>query len=263
VSDTPIIEEQDLVFSKEGHVATLRLNRPKKLNTVTPAMGKALFAIAEEINDDDEIRVVVLTGTGDRAFSAGSDVRVLDEYGTNWQLRNRKDYNRALYGVRKPIIAMVRGYCIGGGLELALTSDIRIASKTAKFGAGEIKLGWHGGAGNTQLLTRLVGYGKAMQMVLTGDLIDADEAYRFHLAQEVVEDTQLEAYTYALAGRIAGNAPIALQLSKHLIRMAESVSMDVGLLWENDSFAYCFTTQDAAEGRRAFVEKRPPDFKGE
>jgi enoyl-CoA hydratase len=254
---------QDLIYSKDGPIATVIINRPNKLNTITPAMGRALFDISADINADDNIRVLILTGAGEKAFSAGSDVKVLDDYGTNWQLRNRADYNRALWAVRKPIIAAIRGYCIGGGLELALTSDIRIASTTAKFGAGEIKLGWHGGAGNTQLLPRLVGYGKALQMLLTGDLISAEEAHRTGLVQEIVADDQLESTVNALAQRIAGNAPIAVQITKHLVRMAESTTIDVGLAYENDMFAYCFTTQDSQEGIAAFKEKRPPRFKGE
>lgn len=253
----------DLLFETDGHIATITLNRPGKLNTVTPEMGRDLFPVADEINRNPDIRVVILTGAGERAFSAGSDVKVLDEYGTNWELRNRADYNRALWGVRKPMIAAIRGYCIGGGLELAMTCDIRVASTTSRFGAGEIKLGWHGGAGNTQLLPRLVGYGKASQMLFTGDLIDASEAHRVGLVDELVADDALESSARDLAARIARNAPIALQLTKHLVRMSESTSLDVGLAYENDLFAYCFTTEDSKEGIAAFKEKRQPDFQGQ
>lgn len=252
----------DLRFAQNGSIATITLNRPAKLNTVTADMGKALFSIAEEINTADEIRVVILAGTGDRAFSAGSDVKVLDDYGSNWQLRNRADYNRAIWSIRKPVIAAIRGYCIGGGLELALNSDIRVASTTARFGAGEIKLGWMGGAGNTQLLPRLVGYGMALKLLLTGDLIDAPEAYRLGLIQELVTDDQLEPTVQGLAERIAANAPIAVQLAKHLVRVAESTALEVGLRYENDLFTYCFTTRDSQEGIAAFREKRPPRFEG-
>jgi enoyl-CoA hydratase/carnithine racemase len=257
------LTSDDLRYERDGAIATITLQRPGKLNTVTAAMGRQLFAIAAEVNDDDAVRAVILQGTGDRAFSAGSDVKVLDDYGTNFQLRNRPDYCTAIWTMRKPVIASIRGYCIGGGLEMALSCDIRVASETARFGAGEIKLGWHGGAGNTQLLPRLVGYGKAMEMVLTGDLIDAAEARADGLVQRMVPDADLDATTRALAERIAGNAPIAVVLAKHLVRMSESTAVDVGLRWENDLFAYCMTTQDAAEGRAAFAEKRPPVFRGE
>ncbi|MBA2679190.1 MAG: enoyl-CoA hydratase/isomerase family protein [Ktedonobacteraceae bacterium] len=255
--------QEDILFYRDGPIATIKLNRPHKLNTLTPDMGRALFPIATEINQDETIRVVILIGTGERAFSAGSDVTVLEEYGTNWQLRNRADYNRAIWSIRKPTIAAIRGYAIGGGLELALACDIRLASPTAQFGAGEIKLGWNGGAGNTQLLPRLVGYGKALQMLLTGNLIDADEALRTGLIQELVPDDQLEPTAWNMATTIAKNAPIAAQVIKHLVRISESTSLEVGLAYENDLFAYCFTTQDSQEGIAAFREKRPPQFKGE
>jgi enoyl-CoA hydratase len=262
-----VLENSDkqggLVFSTEGFVATLRLDRPAKLNTMTPAMGRELAGLVGHINDDDSIRVVVITGTGDRAFSAGSDVAVLDQYGTNWQLRNRVDYARMIWAIRKPVIAKIRGFCIGGGLEMALMSDIRVSDTTGRFGAGEIKLGWHGGAGNTQLLPRLVGAGKASELLFTGDIIDADEAHRVGLVDRLVVPGELDENVAALADRIATNAPIAIQLAKHLVRVALSSSLEIGLAYENDTFTYCFTTADSVEGQKAFAEKRPPHFKGE
>jgi enoyl-CoA hydratase/carnithine racemase len=254
--------EGDLLYSQQDSVARITLNRPGKLNTVTAAMAKELMLVAETVNGDDTIRVVILSGVGDRAFSAGSDIKVLGDYGDNWQLRNRKDYNRAIWSIRKPVIASIRGYAIGGGLELALNSDIRIASKTARLGAGEVKLGWVGGAGNTQLLPRLVGYGKALQLLTTGDLIGAEEAHRIGLVQEVVEDESLESFTTELADRIAQNPPIAVQLIKHLVRISESTSLAVGFEYENDLFSYCFTTKDHEEGIAAFQGKRSPVFQG-
>jgi enoyl-CoA hydratase/carnithine racemase len=252
----------DLLFRREGSIATIILNRPSKLNTVTAAMSTRLLELADAINEDDAIRAVVLTSAGERAFSAGSDIKALDDYGSNWQLRHRKDYNRAIWSIRKPVFAAIRGYAIGGGLELALSCDIRVATRTAQFGAGEVKLGWLGGAGNTQLLPRLVGYGKALQLLMTGDRIDAVEACRLGLVQEVVEDADLEPFTYALARRTADNPPIAVQLIKHLVRVSESTPLSVGFDYENDLFTYCFTTKDHEEGIAAFREKRKPDFKG-
>lgn len=254
---------ESVLWRQDGRVATIALNRPHKLNAVTPEMTRTLLDLAARINADDGIRAVVLTGAGERAFSAGTDITTLDQWGTNWQIRNRADYCRALWGVRKPMVAAVRGYAIGGGLELALACDIRIASPTARFGAGEVKLGWLGGAGATQLLPRLVGSGNALRMLLTGDLIDAAEAHRIGLVQEVVPDETLESAAGELAERIAQNAPLAAQLIKHLVRVAESTSLDVGLQYENDMFAYCFTTKDHEEGMAAFGEKRTPNFRGE
>ena len=126
----------DILFDKSRGVASITLNRPSKLNAVTAAMGRHLFAIAADINADESVRAVILAASGERAFSAGSDVHALDDYGTNWQLRNRADYCAAIWSIRVPVVASIRGYCIGGGLELALVADIRLASETARFGAG-------------------------------------------------------------------------------------------------------------------------------
>ena len=252
----------ELLFEQDGAVATITLNRPEKLNTMTPAMGKALIQLVSHINNEESIRVVILTGTGSKAFSAGSDIKVLDDYGSNWQLRNRIDYARELWKIRKPVIAKIRGYCIGGGLEMALMSDIRYATPDSKFGAGEIKLGWHGGAGNTQLLPRVMSPGRALEMLLTGDIVSAAEAQDWGLVDRIFDDADIDAKVADLAARIAGNAPIASELAKHLVRVSMSTAVDVGLQYENDTFAYCFTTEDSDEGRAAFTEKRKPKFKG-
>jgi enoyl-CoA hydratase/carnithine racemase len=252
----------ELLYEQDGAVATITLNRPEKLNTMTPAMGKAIIQLVTYINNEDSIRVVILTGTGSRAFSAGSDIKVLDDYGSNWQLRNRIDYARELWKIRKPVIAKIRGYCIGGGLEMALMSDIRYATPDSKFGAGEIKLGWHGGAGNTQLLPRVMSPGRALEMLLTGDIVSAAEAQDWGLVDRIFDDADIDAKVADLAARIAGNAPIASELAKHLVRVSMSTAVDVGLQYENDTFAYCFTTEDSDEGRAAFAEKRKPNFRG-
>jgi enoyl-CoA hydratase/carnithine racemase len=252
----------ELLYEQDGAVATITLNRPEKLNTMTPAMGKAIIQLVTYINNEESIRVVILTGTGSRAFSAGSDIKVLDDYGSNWQLRNRIDYARELWKIRKPVIAKIRGYCIGGGLEMALMSDIRYATPDSKFGAGEIKLGWHGGAGNTQLLPRVMSPGRALEMLLTGDIVSAAEAQDWGLVDRIFDDADIDAKVADLAARIAGNAPIASELAKHLVRVSMSTAVDVGLQYENDTFAYCFTTEDSDEGRAAFAEKRRPNFRG-
>lgn len=252
----------ELKFEVVGPIATITLNRPQKLNTMTPAMGKALLQIVFYVNNTEDIRVVILTGEGTKAFSAGSDIKVLDDYGSNWQLRNRTDYARELWKIRKPVVAKIRGYCIGGGLEMALMCDIRYSTADAKFGAGEIKLGWHGGAGNTQLLPRYMSTGRAMEMLLTGDMISAAEAEKSGLVDRIVDEDELDQKVAELAVRIATNSPIASQLAKHLVRVSMSTAVDVGLAYENDTFSYCFTTEDSQEGRAAFVEKRAPHFQG-
>jgi len=257
---------EDIRIDRDGHVATITIDRPEKLNAMTVEMDRRMNALVYEVNNDDEVRCVVLTGAGDRAFSAGSDITDLDEYGTNWQYRNRtarnEDYALGIWTVRKPIVAAVGGYAIGGGLEMICASDIRIATPESMFAAGEIRWGWHGGSGATQHLTRAIGPGHAARLLLTGDRIDGNEAYRIGLVQELVEFADLQSRAQELATRIASLAPIATQSTKNLIRVAQSTSIDVGLAYENDMFSYLMMTEDAAEGRRAFSEKREPEFEG-
>lgn len=247
---------------KAGHVATIRFNRPEKLNTLTQDMAKQLVAAVHEANFDDEIRVVVLTGEGERAFSAGSDVTLIDEYGTNWQFRNRLEYCDVLRSLKKPLIAMVNGYAVGGGLELALCADLRFAGESAKFGAVEVKLGWIGGGGITQLLTHLIGYGKAMKLILSGDIISAQEANEIGMLEALLPDSELEKYTYDYAHKIAKYSPIALQSAKHGCRMALNIPLEQGIMYERDMQTICFYTEDREEGIKAFKEKREPNFKG-
>lgn len=251
---------------RHGHIAHLVLDRPAKLNAMTTAMDRQMNDLVHELNNDDDVRSVLLYGAGDRAFCAGSDITDLDEYGTNWQYRNRfrarLDYARAVWLIQKPVVAAIHGWCIGGGLEMACASDIRIATPDARFSAGEIRWGWHGGSGQTQLLTRAIGPGHASQLLLTGEPMNADVALRCGLVQELHPREELLEAAEAVARSIAEKAPIATQMTKHMVRMAQSTSLEVGLLYENDSFAYCMGTQDAAEGRKAFAENRPPTFRG-
>jgi enoyl-CoA hydratase len=256
----------DLYVERDGWVATIVINRPEKLNAMTVKMDGELNEIVFELNNDPTVRSVVLTGTGERSFSAGSDINDLDSYGSNWEYRNRfdnrKDYARGIWLIRKPIVAAISGYCIGGGLEMACGSDIRIAGENASFAAGEIKWGWHGGSGQTQLLTHLIGPGYASRLLLTGDRIDAAEALRVGLVQQVVPVDQVRATAHELASKIAALSPIAIERTKHMVRLAQNAAIDVALIEENDSFSYLMMTEDAAEGRRAFAEKRTPTFKG-
>jgi enoyl-CoA hydratase len=259
--------EGDVRLQVDGPVAQLTIDRPAKLNTFTVAMARKLDKHCRDLDRDDAIRVLTITAVGERAFSAGSDVGLLDDLGTTWQARNRRahglDYIAPLLRFGKPIVAAIRGYCLGGGLEIALAADIRIASETATFGAPEVRLGWHAGSGNTTILPRLIGYGNAARWILTGDRFDALEAHRVGLVQEVVPDAELEARVGALAERIAANPPIAVQAAKHLIRMSQGTSVEQGLAWENDMYTYCMTTADSREGIAAFAERRDPVFRGE
>lgn len=262
----PDIVEGDIVVEKSGNVATITIDRESKLNTMTVAMDRQMNRLVHELNQDYDVRAVVLTGRGSRAFSAGSDINDLDQYGSNWEYRNRfdagKDYARAIWLLRVPVIAAIKGYCIGGGLEMACASDVRIAAPNSSFGAGEIRWGWHGGSGATQLLARAIGPGYASRLLLTGDRIDADEAYRIGLVQEMRDVDDVLPAAQELAASIAALSPIATQRTKHMIRMADNLPLEAALLVENDSFAYCMLTEDAAEGRAAFAEHRPAHFQG-
>jgi len=254
-------------LEKDGHVGVITIDRQAKLNAMTVAMDREMNAITYEVNNDDAIRAVLLTGAGERAFSAGSDITDLDGYGSNWQYRNRfdagTDYAHAVWRMRKPVVVAINGYAIGGGLEMACASDIRLATPGSSFGAGEIRWGWHGGSGQTQFLTRAIGPGHAMRLLLTGDRIDGTEAHRIGLVQELLPKERLIDRAIELTRTIASRPPIAVQSAKNLVRVAQSASVEVGLAYENDMFSYLMLTADAAEGRRAFVEKREPQFKGE
>lgn len=247
-------------------VARLHIDRPDKLNTFTATMSEQLVEHCAVIARDDTLRAVVITAEGDRAFCAGSDVKLLDDLGSTWQGRNRADYGRDYIGpllrLRKPVLTAIRGYCLGGGLEIAVASDIRIAGESAQFGAPEVRLGWHAGSGNTTILPRLIGYGNAARWLLTGDRFPAEEAQRVGLVQEVVPDAEVDTVAFELARRIAANPPIAVQSAKHLIGVTQGTSVEQGLAWENDLYTYCMTTDDSREGIDAFAHKREPHYRG-
>lgn len=253
-------------FEVHDHVAHLILNRPEKINAMTVVMDKQMNSYISEINNNLDIRAVVLYGKGERGFCAGSDLTELDEYGNNWEYRNRfdrnLDYARAIWLIKKPVVAALHGWVIGGGLEMACASDIRVSSPEAKYMAGEIRWGWHGGSGQTQLLAHAVGPGNASLFLLHGESVLADAALRMGLVQEVVPREEVLARAITIAESIAEKAPIAAQMTKHMVRMSQSMPLETALLYENDSFSYCMTTEDAAEGLRAFAEKRKPQFKG-
>jgi enoyl-CoA hydratase len=250
---------EEVLFEQQGHVAVITLNRPAKLNAVTAEMSDALVELARRCNDADDVRAVVLTGAG-RAFSAGSDIRELDKYPTPWAFRNRADYCDSLKVLRKPVVAAVNGFALGGGLETALICDIRLASTTATFAAAEVKLGWIGGGGMSALLTHTIGPGNASLMLMTGDPIDAGRALSWGLVSEVLEPDALLPRAVELAATIAARAPIAVETAKANVSAALNLPLDQAVGYERDLQTVCFATQDAAEGRAAFAEKREPRF---
>ncbi len=252
----------DVLLEVTGQIATLLLNRPTKLNAVTPRMTEAIRGHVRRINADSEIRAVVLTGAGAKAFCAGSDIGELTAYDTAWDFRGRPDYCDAVRSIRKPVIAAVNGYAYGGGLELAMSADIRLASRTASFAAPEIKLGWIGGGGMSAFLALSAGASNAALLLYTGDPVDAGTALSWGLVSRVVEPGELLPTARELAGRIAQRAPIAAQTAKLNLRAAYAMPLENAIQYERDLQTICFATEDAAEGRAAFAGRRPPDFRG-
>ncbi|MGV8882990.1 MAG: enoyl-CoA hydratase/isomerase family protein [Rhodoglobus sp.] len=243
-----------------GQVAIITLDRPSKLNSVTQEMSEELVRVIEAVNDDDAVRVVVLTGAGERSFCAGSDIRTLDKYATPWDFRNRADYCDAIRACRKPVIAAVNGYAFGGGLETALSCDIRLASTTASFAAPEIKLGWIGGGGMAAFLSASIGPSNAAVMLMTGDAITAEKALSWGLVSELVEPEGLLARAIELADVIASRPPIAAETAKANLHAAYNMPQEQAIRYERDLQTVTFATEDAHEGRAAFAEKRPGTF---
>ncbi len=242
----------------------MTINRPDKLNALNNKVHLEGVAALDDLRKDDDVRVLVLTGAGEKSFVAGADIT---EFEGKTPVTQRESFHeRSLFNsidtFPKPVIAMVNGFCLGGGNELAMACDIRMASDNARFSQPEINLGIMCGGGGTQRLPRLVGEGRAMETVLTGDMIDAAAAERIGLVNHVFPADQLEAETMKLAEKIAEKAPIALQLSKEAVKFASRSNLDEGLRREVDLFAICFSTDDKREGVAAFLEKRKPQFKG-
>ena len=251
----------DVAFTIEDRIATIVLNRPQKLNAVTPEMADAIGTLVDRCNRDDGVRCVIVTGAGDRSFCAGSDVSELDRYDTPWNFRNRPDYCDAIRRLLKPSISAINGYAFGGGLETALSCDIRIAATTAQFAAPEIKLGWIGGGGMATFLAHSIGASNAALMIMTGDPIAAEQALAWRLVSEVVPPSSLITRARAIATTIASRAPIAAETAKLNLRAAFTMPLEKAIEYERDLQTICFATEDAAEGRAAFREKRSPVFR--
>ena len=246
----------------DKHIALIELNRPKELNALNTQLMAEIRDTLKEFDNDDNIRVVILTG-GERVFAAGADIKQMadataismlniDQFSTWDQIKKNK----------KPIIAAVSGFALGGGCELAMTCDMIIASETAQFGQPEINIGTMPGAGGTQRLTRAIGKGLAMEMVLTGRFITAEEAYRVGLVNKVVPVEVLMQEAVKIAKTIAAKSPIAVRLAKESVVKAFETTLDEGLQFERKNFYLTFASEDQKEGMKAFVEKREPDFKG-
>ena len=252
----------DILYSKLNHVGTITISRSNKMNSITKFMAEKLQDISRDINSDSDVRVVVIEGEGSKSFSTGSDINLIHQYGTPWELRNRLDYCAAIRAIRKPTISKIKGYALGGGFEIALSTDMRFASETAKFAASEVQHGWISGSGLTQILSRNIGYNRAAELILTGDMIDAETAKELGIINKVFSDEELDVYVDNLVARMKELSPIATQLAKQNLIASQNMGLDMGLEYENDLFAFSFTTEDSKEGLLSFKEKRKPKFTG-
>jgi enoyl-CoA hydratase len=261
MADTPF---ETILVTIDERVATLTVNRVDKRNALNATVRRELIAALDTLRGNADVRVVVITGAGDKAFIAGADI---GEFAERTPIEQRQAMSgRVLFteiaSYPKPTIAMINGFALGGGSEVALACDLRMAARSARLGQPEIRLGLLPGGGGTQRLPRLVGAGRAMRMILTGELIDATEAERIGLVDWVFDDGELHERTMEIAGTIATFSPIALELAKTAVRTSLESPLSAGLGTERELFVAAFASEDRSEGVRAFLEKRTPDFKG-
>jgi enoyl-CoA hydratase len=256
--------DQSILTDVQGHVATIAINRPDKLNALNEAVRQEVSDVLRAFEADDGTHVVIITGTGKKAFVAGADIGEFEGRSSIDQFKVMTGVNlfQAVEDFNKPVIAAINGFCLGGGCELAMACDIRIASENAKLGQPEINLGIMPGGGGTQRLPRLVGLGQAYKLLYTGELISAAEAHRIGLVDEVTPPETLLDRAMALAQAIAQKSPVALRLIKEAVRASVRTPLDAGLRTEAILFGLAFSSEDKAEGVNAFLEKRPATFTG-
>lgn len=249
-----------IIFEKKGPVAYVTINRPERLNACDYETYGMLAQVWREFRDDSALRVAILTGAGERAFCAGSDIK------SNYAERTGKEPPNQLYptlfDLYKPIIAAINGHANGGGLEQALACDIRVAAEHAQFGLGEVRLGWLPGGGGTQRLPRLIPLGRALEMLYTGNRIDAHEALRLGLVDHVVPMAQLMSKCEQIAEEICKSAPLAVQKIKQAALRGLDMPLAEGLKLERELYSWLLETEDSHEGAIAFAEKRPPRWQG-
>lgn len=257
------VDYQTLFTEVSDGIAVLTINRPEVRNAVSRQMQLDLRAALDALRTDDDVQVLIVTGAGEKAFVAGADISQVRGYTLHTALAS--DLQRLYDDVEafeKPTIAAVNGFALGGGCELAMACDIRIAADTARFGLPETNLSVLPAAGGTQRLARLVGTGRAIEMILTGRLITADEAQRIGLVTSVVPGAELLAAARAIAGQITAKGPLAIRLAKLVIRSGMDADQRTGLVVERLAQALLYTTEDKNEGTDAFLDKRPPQFRG-
>ena len=256
---------ENILYEKRDGIAYLTLNRPKVLNALNQGTWENLRTAFEDARDDAAVRGVILTGAGDKAFIAGADINELAHV-TAVEAEKSSSYGQAVLNLienlGKPVVAAVNGFALGGGCETAMACTIRVASEKAKFGQPEVKLGLIPGGGGTQRLPRLVGKGRALQLILCGEMISAQEAYRIGLVNEVVPAADLITRAEAILKQILSNAPIAIKFALDAANKGLETSQSEGLSLEASYFGLCAATEDKKEGTAAFLEKRAPQFQG-
>lgn len=256
---------ENLLMERHDNVAIVQIDRPKSLNALNSSTLEELGQAFDEIAIDPALRVVILTGSGEKAFVAGADIGQMRSL-TPLEARRFSQLGQSLMNkienLPQPVIAAVNGFALGGGTEIAMACDIRLAAENAKFGQPEVNLGLLAGFGGTQRLAKLVGSGRASEILFTGDLLDAQEAYRLGLVNHVYPADRLMSEAMSLAKRIASRAPIAVQLTKSAVQKGRNIDIISGQAYEAEVFGQLFSTEDQKEGCSAFLEKRKPDFRG-
>jgi len=253
---------ETVIVEKDGAIAVVTLNRPQSLNALSYAVVKDLSLAMQELDEDDDVRVIIVTG-GEKVFAAGADIKEMAERGPfDERIQERLAYRDKINRIRKPVIAAVSGFALGGGCELAMSCDIIIASETARFGQPEVNLGIIPGSGGTQRLAHVLGKHRAMELVLTGDIINAADAERFGLVNRVLPVELFLEEAKNVARKIAAKPVLAVRTAKEAVLKSANTALDEGLEFERKSFYLLFASEDKSEGMKAFLEKRKPEFKG-
>ena len=257
---------ENILVERKDRIAIITLNRPGVLNALSQATVDELDAAIDELGADEDVRAIIITGAGEKAFAAGADIQELHALSSATEaaefIGRRHRFLFKLAKLPKPVIAALNGYALGGGCELALACDIRIAAETARLGQPEINVGMIPGTGGTQRMLRLVGPGMAKYLILTGDHVSAQEALRIGLVEKVVPPEKLMDEVKALATKLAAKPPIAIALAKQAIAMGMETGLEDGCIHEISLFGLSCATEDRVEGTSAFLEKRQPEFKG-
>ena len=264
-STASALKLENVLYEKKGAIAFVTLNRPKLLNALNKALIEELKAVFEDARDDSAVRGVIMTGAGDKAFAAGADIgEMVNDSAVQAEEKTRygQEVTNLIENLGKPVIAAVNGFALGGGCELAMACTIRLAAETAKFGQPEVKLGIMPGYGGTQRLPRLVGKGRALQLILSGEIINAQEAYRIGLVNEVVSNVNLLSRAEAILKQIGSNGPIGVKFSIEAVNRGSETSLAEGLSLEASFFGICAATEDKKEGTSAFLERRAAQFQG-